>query len=104
MTWFLLVSLGHAEVLINEVLYDPSGSDGPLEWVEICNNSQDDVDISGWMIEVTSTSWSEAWTFPPGTVIGGLDHYAFGPGVGDPSSFSPNIPNASSKTLRASFG
>ena len=30
MTWILLVSLGHAEVLINEVLYDPSGSDGPL--------------------------------------------------------------------------
>ncbi|MEC8380505.1 MAG: lamin tail domain-containing protein [Myxococcota bacterium] len=98
MSWILLASLGHAEVLINEVLYDPSGSDGPLEWVEICNNSQDDVNISGWMIEVTSSNWSEAWTFPPGTVIGGLDHYVFGPGVGDSSSFSPNIPNASSKT------
>ena len=55
MSWILWLSLGHAEVLINEVLYDPSGSDGPLEWVEICNNSQDDIDISGWMIEVTSS-------------------------------------------------
>ena len=98
MSWILWLSLGHAEVLINEVLYDPSGSDGPLEWVEICNNSQDDIDISGWMIEVTSSNWTEAWTFPPGTTVNGLGHFVFGPGVGDSSSFSPNIPNASSKT------
>ena len=98
MSWILWLSLGRAEVLINEVLYDPSGSDGPLEWIEICNNSQDDIDISGWMIEVTSTNWTEAWTFPPGTTVTGLGHFVFGPGVGDSSSFSPNLPNASSKT------
>ena len=99
MSWILWLSIGQAEVLINEVLYDPSGTDGPLEWMELCNSSQDDIDISGWMIEVSSTSgWTESWTFPPGSSLGGLSHFAFGPGVGDASSFSPNLPNASSKT------
>ena len=45
------------------------------------------------MIEVTSSNWTEAWTFPPGTTVNGLGHFVFGPGVGDSSSFSPNIPN-----------
>lgn len=99
MSWILWLSIGQAEVLINEVLYDPSGTDGPLEWMELCNSSQDDIDISGWMIEVSSTNgWTESWTFPPGSSLGGLSHFAFGPGVGDASSFSPNLPNASSKT------
>jgi hypothetical protein len=99
MNLMFLVMNANAELLINEVLYDPHGSDGDLEWIELCNNSQDDADVSGWMIEVTSTNgWTESWTFMPGSLVSGLGYLAVGPGLGDPSTFSPNLPNSSSST------
>ena len=37
-----------ADVVINEIMYDPDGSDTGREWVEIKNNGYSDVDITGW--------------------------------------------------------
>ena len=37
-----------AEVIINEIMYDLSGTDTDHEWVEIYNNGASGVDISGW--------------------------------------------------------
>src|SRR3989344_1107631 len=39
-----------AQVVINEVLFDPVGSDTGLEWVEIYNASENPVDLSGWQL------------------------------------------------------
>jgi beta-lactamase superfamily II metal-dependent hydrolase len=33
-------------VILTEVMYDPSGSDGGLEWVEICNTTGSAIDLS----------------------------------------------------------
>ena len=44
----LTMSNANAEVLINEVLIDPVGSDGANEWLELCNNGEEDIDVSGW--------------------------------------------------------
>lgn len=39
-------------VLLTEVMYDPTGADGGLEWVEICNTTDQAIDLSklslGW--------------------------------------------------------
>ena len=62
-------SAASAEVLINEVLIDPSGADGSNEWLELCNNGQDDVDVSGWMIEAGGSSFSEKHTMSSGSIV-----------------------------------
>lgn len=35
-------------VLINEIMYDPSGLDDKREWIEIFNISSNEIDITGW--------------------------------------------------------
>ncbi|MEK9195173.1 MAG: lamin tail domain-containing protein [Patescibacteria group bacterium] len=37
-------------VVINEVMFDPEGSDTGVEWIELYNGSNEQVDISGWEI------------------------------------------------------
>ncbi|RMD57474.1 hypothetical protein D6825_03960 [Candidatus Woesearchaeota archaeon] len=56
-----------AQVVIQQVLYDPSGSERGGEAVEIRNIGSESVDISGWIL-ATSSSPSDA-TLPPGTII-----------------------------------
>ncbi len=53
-----------AEVKINELLYDPSGSDGGKEWIELYNNSKTPVDLTGWKIYTAGSEFSLAYTFP----------------------------------------
>ncbi|MFA6339080.1 MAG: lamin tail domain-containing protein [Candidatus Paceibacterota bacterium] len=38
------------EVFINEIMYDLEGSDTDREWIEVCNNGSDPVDISSWKL------------------------------------------------------
>jgi hypothetical protein len=95
MNWFVFaVAVSNAEILINEVLYDPTGSDGPNEWIELCNNGEDDVDISLWEIQSAGTNWTESWTVDSGTVIIAGSYYLLGPGAGASSEFSPALPNS----------
>ena len=94
----LLPSMAMAEVLINEVLYNPDGSDGPSEWIEICNNGEDDIDISDWEIQVAGISWSESYTFDFGTMITAGTHLSFGPGIDPSTDFSPDLPNGGAPT------
>ena len=44
----LLSSSVFARVLINEIMYNPSGSDSSHEWLEIYNNGTYSIDIGGW--------------------------------------------------------
>jgi len=38
-------------VVINEVYYDPTGADTGKEWIELYNNGDQDVGLSGWVLE-----------------------------------------------------
>ena len=40
--------LAHANVVINEIMYDLPGTDTDHEWVEIYNNGASSVDLTGW--------------------------------------------------------
>lgn len=51
-----------AEVVINEVLYDPEGSDTGLEFVEIMNCGHVDVLLTGWVLETGNGAHTDDWT------------------------------------------
>ncbi len=61
-----LISLNsvYADVLIDEVLYDPSTSEYDTEYIELFNTG-DDIDISGWKLSTSSVQAE----IPIGTVI-----------------------------------
>ena len=54
----LLLSLPlqtRAQVVLNEMLPNPTGVDNDMEWVEIYNSGQTPVDVNGWAIEDAAT-------------------------------------------------
>ena len=73
----LLPSIGLADVVINEVLYNPSGSDSGHEWVELYNNGSADVDISGWEIQAGTSSFGTKGTISSGILAPGT-YYLIG--------------------------
>ena len=83
----------NAEVLINEVLIDPAGADGSNEWLELCNNGEEDIDVSGWMVEAGGTSFSEKHTLPSGSVVPASGYLLLAPGT-----FSSSFQNGGSAT------
>ncbi len=55
-------------ILINEILPSPKGSDETEEWIEIFNQNNFDVDLSGWKISDTAGKIT-VYIFPEGTKI-----------------------------------
>ncbi|MBN2100765.1 lamin tail domain-containing protein [Candidatus Dojkabacteria bacterium] len=51
-------------ILINEVFYDPIGSDSGKEWLELKNISNNTIDLNGWSIEKAGSSFSEIAILP----------------------------------------
>ncbi len=68
--WLVLPLFAWAKVTINEVLYDPSGTDKGKEWLEIYNDSEASVDLTGWQIYSGGGSFSLDFTFPVCTLAG----------------------------------
>ena len=61
--FFVLAS----SIVINEVMFDPTGSDTGEEWIELYNASDAEVDISGWEIYPDGIGY---FTIPNGFSIG----------------------------------
>jgi hypothetical protein len=58
-----------AEVIISEIMYNPTGTETGREWVELYNNGAAAVDLSGWQFgDAQDNTWASA--FPAGTSIG----------------------------------
>jgi len=92
-------------VILTEVMYDPSGSDGGLEWVEICNTTGNPIDLSrlslGWGgTDYTYGTLTLAGTLPANGVwvIGGETSSAdnANPTFDDAIEFSPGLQNSGS--------
>ena len=60
-------------VYINQVLYDPEGSETSSEAIEFYNPQPHDVDISGWII-ATETSLKDA-VIPANSIIKAKGYY-----------------------------
>lgn len=52
-------------VTFNEIMYQPTGQESDLEWIELCNQLAVDQDLSGW-----SLTGGIQFRFPPGTILG----------------------------------
>jgi hypothetical protein len=74
----LLTAVAVVPLVINEVLYDPEGADGGLEFVEIAAAAGADsaASLAGWVLETGNGAngvWSVAWTGAAGDSLrGGL--------------------------------
>ncbi len=63
-----------SEILINEILPNPTGADELDEWIEIYNLNDFEVDLSGWKIQ-DSIGTITTYTFPAGTKINPQDYF-----------------------------
>jgi len=50
-------------VVINEVLYDPNGSDGGNEWIELYNPTNNIINLANWAVEAGGSSFGNVITF-----------------------------------------
>jgi len=67
-----------ADVVINEVLPNPTGADSGFEWIEIVNNGAVAVDITDWLIEKSTTgNFLVQYAFPVVTIDPG-EHIVVG--------------------------
>ncbi len=65
----LAASIAQAEIRISEVFYDPAGSDGGGEWIELSNLGQEAVDLEGWVLDASGPNLVlPALVLPPGQV------------------------------------
>lgn len=59
------------KIYINDLLPNPSGEEGEKEFVEIFNNSTDEIDLEGWILKDRTTS---QYTFSKGQKIAPNDY------------------------------
>ncbi len=50
-------------VVINEVLYDPDGTDTGYEWIELFNAGDQSVNLENWKIQKAGPEFVLSWTF-----------------------------------------
>ena len=60
----LTLSLQAQEIKINEILYDPTGTDTGKEWIELYNAGTEPVPLEGWQIQKAGSNFGECFTFP----------------------------------------
>lgn len=56
-------------IVFNEIFPSPIGPDEKEEWIEIFNQNNFEVDLSGWQI-ADSKGKTKIYTFPKGTIVG----------------------------------
>jgi hypothetical protein len=58
-----------AGLVINEFIPNPASTDTGFEWVELYNGSSSTLDLSGWVLNTGTTSFSKPGVIPVGTQI-----------------------------------
>ena len=72
----ITVEIQTGQIIINEFLPNPSGKDEEEEWIEIYNDSDSVVDISGWQLDDIA-SGSNPFIFPKNTLIAPKSYIVF---------------------------
>jgi hypothetical protein len=67
-----------SRVVINEFIYNPAGTDGDLEWVELYNAGTAVTRLDGWVIETATETWGEDFVFPNGTSLAPNEYLVVG--------------------------
>ncbi|HEX4953446.1 MAG TPA: lamin tail domain-containing protein [Thermoanaerobaculia bacterium] len=106
-------------VILTEVMYDPSGSDGGLEWVELYNTTGSAIDLSSLSLGSGGADWTASKLQLSGTIAAGSTFVVGGPtsstANGSPTydlvlDFDPDLQNSGADAdgmalfnLRAAF-
>ena len=85
-----IVAPADGDLLLSEVLYDTSGSDDGLEWVEIYNNGSEAVDLSGWSIGGGGTDYTYSLAQLSGT-IGAGETFVIGGPTSSATNYNPTF-------------
>ena len=86
-------------IVINEISYNPSSSFNTEDWIEIYNNGESPVNISGWVYKDSDDAHS--FVIPQGTI---LDSNAYLVLCVDTSLFKPLFPDVDNFIGNVSFG
>jgi hypothetical protein len=87
------------DIVINEISYNPSVSFNTEDWIEIYNNGESDVDISGWIYKDSDDSHS--FVIPQGTVLASDEYLVL---CVDTTLFKPLFPDVQNFIGNVSFG
>jgi lamin tail-like protein/CotH protein len=85
--FFAAMSVG-AQVVVNEIMYNPGSHDAREEWVELLNTSSTNVNLSGWTI-----SGGIDFAFPTNTTIGAGQYLVVAAHLPTFSSKFPSVVN-----------
>ena len=64
LSYTLFTGLLYAEIVINEVCYDPKGADSGYEWIELYNNGDSDVNLQGAKILCGGRTFQQVYELP----------------------------------------
>ncbi len=86
-------------LLVNEVMYDPTGSEtGADEWIELCNNGTESVDLTGYWVESGGTEFGSCFDITGGSIAPGEYLILGGSSTTHPGSFDPELQNGGGET------
>ncbi len=89
------IVFGAENVLINEVLYDPIGTDTGKEFIELYNPTDSDVSLENWSIETgngaNADDWSVGWTGIEGNKIRAGGYFLIGESGVNDTDYSVNL-------------
>ena len=72
LTVLILSSVLHSKnIKINEIFYDPAGTDTGNEWIELYNADSVFINLENWIIEKAGTYFSVCFTFPEISIVPG---------------------------------
>ena len=66
-------------VILTEVMYDPTGADGGLEWIELCNTTGSTIDLSSLSLGYGGTNYGSGVVQLSGTIGAGETFVVGGP-------------------------
>lgn len=67
-----------SRLVVNEIFPDPDGSDDGFEWIELYYAGSAPLDVSGWAVQMGTSSAATKYTFEAGKVLAPGDRFLLG--------------------------
>lgn len=87
------------KIIITEIMFDPDGTDSKREWVEIYNDSEDDIDVASWKFFEGGSN--HGLSFVDGSSI--LESGGYAVIVDDKNSFLADYPEFEGMLIDSAF-
>ncbi len=68
----------YSNIVINELYYDPIGSDSGFEWIELYNPTEESINLKGWKIEKAGSEFTLCYLFKDNIIIHSRDFLLIG--------------------------